>query len=188
MPLDVAALTIITYPDARLRKVCQEIDRFDEEMAALAERMFQLMRQQEGVGLAAPQVGVLLRMFVCNPTGDPKDDHVYVNPRLSDFAEQSDREEGCLSIPDVTVNVRRPMTCRMQAFDLQGRPIEEAGSDLLARCWQHECDHLEGRLIIDRMSESDKIANRKAIRQLEADDKRISNTKTTKRQTIEKPP
>lgn len=172
MPLDVAALQIIAYPDARLRMVCQEVDRFDDALAALAERMLQLMRQHEGVGLAAPQVGVLLRMFVCNPTGDPKDDHVYVNPRLTDFADQGDREEGCLSIPDVTVNVRRPLSCKMHAFDLQGRPIEEEASDLLARCWQHECDHLEGRLIIDRMSESDKIANRKAIRQLEADHKR----------------
>ena len=172
MPLDVAALQIITYPDARLRKVCREVERFDEELAALAERMLQLMRQHEGVGLAAPQVGVLLRMFVCNPTGDPKDNHVYVNPRLADCAEQAAREEGCLSIPDGTVNVRRPLSCKMHAFDLQGRPIEETGSDLLARCWQHEFDHLEGRLIIDRMSESDKIANRKAIRQLEADHKR----------------
>ncbi|HKQ48342.1 MAG TPA: peptide deformylase [Phycisphaerae bacterium] len=169
MPLDVAALQIINYPDARLRKACGVVERFDEELAALAERMFLLMRQHEGVGLAAPQLGVLLRMFICNPTGDPKDDHVYVNPRLTDFVDQADREEGCLSIPDVTVNVRRPLSCRIHAFDLQGRPIEEAGSDLLARCWQHECDHLEGRLIIDRMSESDKIANRKAIRQLEAD-------------------
>jgi peptide deformylase len=172
MALDRTDLQIITYPDPRLRKVCQDVDRFDEELVALAHRMLELMRQHEGVGLAAPQVGVLRRMFVCNPTGDPKDDHIYINPRLTEFAEQADREEGCLSIPEVTVNVRRPLSCRMHALDLQGRPIEEAGSDLLARCWQHECDHLEGRLIIDRMSESDKIANRKVIRQLEADHKR----------------
>jgi peptide deformylase len=172
MALNVADLQIITYPDARLRKVCQKVERFDADLVALAERMLLLMRQHEGVGLAASQVGVLLRMFVCNPTGEPKDDHVYVNPQLTDFTDLAEREEGCLSIPDVNVNVRRPLTCRMQAFDLQGRPIEEQATDLLARCWQHECDHLDGRLIIDRMSESDKIANRKAIRQLEADHKR----------------
>ena len=123
MPLDATPLQIITYPDARLRKVCREVERFDEELAALAERMLQLMRQHEGVGLAAPQVGVLLRMFVCNPTGDLKDDHVYVNPRLTDLADQADREEGCLSIPDVTVNFRRPLSGKRHAVDLQGRPI-----------------------------------------------------------------
>ncbi len=172
MPLDAAALRIITYPDPRLRKVSQVVERFDEDLAVLAGRLLQLMRQHDGVGLAAPQVGILLRLFVCNPTGDPKDDHVYVNPKLTDLSGQADREEGCLSIPDVNVNVRRSLSCKMHAFDLQGRPVEEEGTDLLARCWQHECDHLEGRLIIDRMSESDKIANRKAIRQLETDHKR----------------
>lgn len=171
MPLDTAALQVILYPDPRLRKVCRDVEQFDEDLAALARRMLELMRQHDGVGLAAPQVGVLLRLFVCNPTGDPRDDHVYVNPRLTDLTGEGDREEGCLSIPDVNVTIRRPAACKMRAVDLQGRPFEEEGSDLLARCWQHECDHLEGRLIIDRMSESDKIANRKAIRQLEANHK-----------------
>jgi peptide deformylase len=172
MPLNVDALQIIMYPDPRLRKVSRDVERFDDELESLAARMLALMRQNEGVGLAAPQVGVLLRMFVCNPTGDPKDDHVYVNPKLTDFSGQGDREEGCLSIPDVNVNVRRPQSCKMHAFDVKGRPLEEEAANLLARCWQHECDHLEGRLIIDRMSESDKIANRKVLRQLEADHKK----------------
>lgn len=168
MPLDAAALQIIIYPDPRLRTICRDVECFDDNLAVLAKRMLVLMREHEGVGLAAPQVGQSLRLFVCNPTGDPKDDRVYVNPRLTDLAGEADREEGCLSIPDVNVNVRRPLTCKMHAFDLSGKAVEEEATDLLARCWQHECDHLDGRLIIDRMSESDKIANRKAIRQLEA--------------------
>lgn len=168
MRIDIPALRIIHYPDPRLRKTCKPIETFDDSVARLAKRMLDLMHQGRGIGLAAPQVGVLLRMFVCNVTGDPKDDHVYVNPRLTDLQGHAHGEEGCLSIPDVTVTVRRYLRCTIHACDVTGRPFESASSELLARCWQHECDHLDGHLILDRMSEADKIANRRALRQLES--------------------
>lgn len=168
MQIDPAAVRIITFPDPRLRRVCKPVDTFDEGIARLATRMLDLMHESQGIGLAAPQVGILLRLFVCNVTGEPEDDKVYVNPTLSDFEGNAPGDEGCLSIPDVTVAVRRPVSCRMQACDVKGKPFETEGTEFLARVWQHENGHLDGHLILDYMSEADKIANRRALRQLEA--------------------
>jgi len=165
-------LRVIHYPDARLKQVCAPIDKVDDTVRALATRMLELMRVEDGIGLAAPQVGVLQRLFVCSVPGTDKDgkkrDLVFVNPVLQDFEGEDVAEEGCLSIPDVLVRVRRPTACTITGLDLEGNPIALRGTDLLARCWQHECDHLDGRLITDRMSEMDRIANRKALKRLES--------------------
>lgn len=163
---------IVRYPDPRLRRKCEPIETFDESLAALAMRMLELMRSKQGVGLAAPQVGVSRLLFVCNPTGRPEDDAVYVNPRLSDLVGAIECEEGCLSLPDVKAVIRRARKCRIQAVDLAGRPIDRVGEDLVARIWQHEMDHLEGRLIVDRMNGTDQIANKRVLAELEADYRR----------------
>lgn len=170
--IDTATLKIIRYPDPRLRKVCEPVTRFDDSLRALALRMLELMHEAKGVGLAAPQVGVLIRMFVCQPIVDSEDHMILVNPELADLQGQAVGDEGCLSIPDVTVEVRRAESCTVLAQDLNGEPIRAAGVDLVARCWQHECDHINGRLITDRMSEAEKIANRRALKALEAEFKR----------------
>jgi peptide deformylase len=128
--------------------------------------MLQLMREANGVGLAAPQVGVSLRMFVCNHSGDPEDDMICINPELTAPTPPAVAEEGCLSIPEVTVAVRRPEAITITARTPTGDRFERSSSDLLARVWQHETDHLDGRLIIDFMSEADEIANRRAINHL----------------------
>lgn len=165
---DLDNLTIIHYPDPRLKKRAIEIDRFDDDLAALAGRMLELMKDARGVGLAAPQVGLPLRLFVMNATGRADDDLVFVNPRLSAQQGNADDEEGCLSIPDVRVQVRRAVRCRIDAQDVRGEPIAFEGEDLVSRVWQHETDHLNGVLIIDRMSASDRIATRRTLRELEA--------------------
>jgi len=172
MPPNIDALRILIYPDPRLRQACKPVERFDDELTHLIARMFELMRAEEGIGLAAPQVGVASRLFVCNVTGDPKDDMVFVNPRLDALEGQIEAEEGCLSIPEVRGVIRRAARCRIFAQDAAGRPLERTGEELSARCWQHECDHLDGRLIIDRMSDADQIANRKPLRELESRYKR----------------
>ncbi|MEK6644030.1 MAG: peptide deformylase [Planctomycetota bacterium] len=169
MDIDLASLRIIHYPDPRLRKVCKPVESFDGFLPRLVERMFELMRADEGIGLAAPQVGVLIRLFVCNTTGDPKDGLVVVNPRLTDLADPDLSEEGCLSIPEVRGEFLRYANCKLSAQDVMGKAYSLAGHDLAARCWQHECDHLDGKLILDRFSEADKIANRRKLKQLEAD-------------------
>ncbi|MBX3395299.1 MAG: peptide deformylase [Phycisphaerae bacterium] len=168
----ISSLQIIKHPDPRLRKRSAPVEKFGDELTRLAHRMFQLMHENKGVGLAAPQVGLNLRLFVFNVTGEPGDDTAVVNPRLTDLEGESAAEEGCLSIPDVTVTMSRAERCTLTGHDLEGKPIRLNGVDLAARCWQHECDHLDGKLIIDHMSEADKIANRKAIRKLEEADRK----------------
>lgn len=150
-----------------LRAVCADVEEFSSWVTALAERMLTIMRQAEGVGLAAPQVGVAARLFVCNPTGEPEDDLILVNPRLVDLEDAEEAEEGCLSLPGVTVSMRRATRVVAEAVDTGGRPFRFEARGVLAKIIQHEVDHLDGKLIIDRMSEADAITNRRAIKQLE---------------------
>src|SRR6187399_3295443 len=162
-------LKIINYPDPRLKKVSKPIDSIDESTRALAARMLQLMREHRGVGLAAPQVGLNLRMFVMNHTGEPTDDRVYINPQLLDAEGDEEAEEGCLSLPGLNANVVRDKTVRIVATDLEGKPIDELASGYLARVWQHEFDHLNGTLIIDRMGMVAKMAAKKKLKEMEED-------------------
>jgi peptide deformylase len=164
---DLDEFSIIHYPDPRLRQRCETVDEVDGDLAALADRMFELMYEQKGVGLAASQVGVLKRLFVVNMTGEEKDRQVFVNPVLRDRQGSVEAEEGCLSLPGVNVNVRRSKRCRIEAHDLQGNPLELEAEDLVCRCWQHELDHLDGVLITDRTGPSDRMAVRKVLRSLE---------------------
>lgn len=162
-------LAIINYPDPRLRKMSKSVTAFDGNLRALAERMFELMRQDRGVGLAAPQVGLNLRLFVMNHSGKPEDDKVYVNPILSDATGEEEGEEGCLSLPDIHAKVVRALTLRIEAQDLDGKPFIETETGYKARIWQHETDHLNGTLIIDHMGPTAKIAAKKKLKQLEDD-------------------
>jgi peptide deformylase len=115
-------------------------------------------------------VGLNLRLFVVNATGKPEDDKVYVNPMLSDADGDEESEEGCLSLPDIKVNIRRPtVRVKMQAQDLEGKPFEEIGEGFITRIWQHENDHLNGVLITDRMGAVAKMAYRKKLKEMEDD-------------------
>lgn len=160
-------LRIIHYPDPRLRRVSQPVPAVTPEIRELAVRMLELMRESKGVGLAAPQVGLNIRMFVMNPTGEPTDNRVYINPVLSEPDGEETAEEGCLSIPEVHVQVGRNRTMRIQAIDLEGQPIDETQTGFVARVWQHEFDHLNGVLITDRMGLSDRFQHKKVLKELE---------------------
>ena len=164
---EIANLSIIKYPDPRLRQPCRQIERFDSFLPDLARYMLDMMREAGGVGLAAPQLGATIRLFVCNATGEPEDDEIYVNPVLDDLSGAVEAEEGCLCLPGVVGPIKRAQTCVIRAVDLLGNPIERSGEDLQARIWQHETDHLDGRLIIDRMSPAATITNRRALKHLE---------------------
>lgn len=161
-------LEIIKYPDPRLRVSCPMVVDFDAGLADLTRRMLELMKQNNGVGLAGPQVGNRQRLFVCNHTGEPKDDLVAINPELSELEGLAEASEGCLSIPDVQVDIRRAERCKLKAQDAEGNTFELWGEDLQARIWQHEHDHLQGKLILDYMNEASRIANRRIIKQLES--------------------
>ena len=160
-------LKIVIYPDPRLRKVSKLVDKFDEELSELANRMLVLMRENKGVGLAAPQVGKNIRLFVMNHSGQPADDRVYVNPVLTDADGDETAEEGCLSIPEVKADIARNKKMKMTAQDLKGQAIIEEQTGYIARVWQHEVDHLNGILHIDRMGALAKLAHRKTLKALE---------------------
>ncbi len=161
-------LHIILYPDPRLQKASAPVETFGESLRQLAARMLELMREHRGVGLAAPQVALNVRLFVMNPTGEPGDDRVYVNPLLTDAEASEDDDEGCLSIPKLNVSVTRAKTIRLQARDLDNQPVDLTESGYIARIWQHEFDHLNGILITDRMGPVAKLANRRLLRDLES--------------------
>jgi peptide deformylase len=161
-------LKIIEYPDPRLRAVAKPVQAFDESLRLLANRMLDLMRLAQGVGLAAPQVGVGLRLFVMNATGKPEDDRVIINPELFDAEDSEEAEEGCLSLPEIRTNVVRSKTIRLVARDVQGNALEETASGFVARVWQHEHDHLNGILITNHMGTVAKAMHRKKLRELEA--------------------
>lgn len=169
MAQDTLPARIVCYPDPRLRQTCKPVEVFDERLAALVERMCELMKKGPGVGLAGPQVGIARRLFVCNPTGNDDDNRVYINPELIDLVGNVEGEEGCLSLPDIRVGIRRGRVCTIRAQNLKGEVFEQVSEDLLARIWQHETDHLDGRLIIDRMNTTDRLANKKLLAQLEKD-------------------
>ena len=168
MAFDPDQLQIVLYPDPVLRRRARPIERIDTLVRRVAHRMLELMHAAPGVGLAAPQVGLPWRMFVASPTTQTEDDTVFINPRVVAASRAvADVDEGCLSLPDVTVNVRRPLAVRIEAIGLDGRPFTLEGRDLIARIWQHELDHLNGVLIIDRAPPGDRLANQRILREME---------------------
>lgn len=167
-PVDPEKLKIVLYPDPVLRQVAEPVPEVTEGVQRVAQRMLELMHEARGVGLAAPQVGLAWRLFVANPTGEPGDDRVFINPKLTDPGTQTHtRDEGCLSLPNITGDITRPLQITIHALDELGRPFHLTSDELAARVWQHECDHLDGVLILDRMPAIDKVANRQAVLDLE---------------------
>ena len=138
-------LKIISWPDPRLLKLSSPVETFNDDLGTLAMRMIELMRAAKGVGLAAPQVGQNIRLFVIGPTGNPEDERVYVNPVISDLAGDQEGEEGCLSLPGITAKIVRADSVKIDAHDLSGRPVQDVQTQYLARIWQHEFDHLNGK-------------------------------------------
>ena len=138
-----------------LRQRSAEVGAVDEGVLRLVDDMFETMDAARGVGLAANQVDLPYRVFIANPEGDPKAkdaECVFINPVLLKGAGQHEREEGCLSIPGVYGNVTRKQSVSIQAYNLAGEEISGEIDGLLARVFQHELDHLDGRLFIDRIT------------------------------------
>jgi len=163
MPKD---LKIVLFPDPRLKKMSQPVTEFDQELKALVADMYRMMHEHRGVGLAAPQVGINLRLFVMNATGEEGEDRVYINPQLLDADGEEEGEEGCLSIPGITARIWRSEKLKMVAQDVEGKPFEEIGTELVARIWQHETDHLNGTLITERMGPVARLAARRVLKEL----------------------
>jgi len=165
---DPAGLKIISYGDPRLSEPCTPIERIDDSVRALVERMFEVMFEAQGVGLAAPQVGITVRLFVACPTLNPEDKRVYINPRIISTEGWQELEEGCLSVPGVVSRIKRPKVVTIEAQGLDGQTFRETGRDLVARIFQHEMDHLDGRTIVNRMGSVARLAHRQTLRELMA--------------------
>ncbi len=165
--VEPAALELLRYPNPRLREICTAVNEVDEFAVALVKRMFELMFAHRGVGLAAPQVGVSVRLFVASPTLDPQDRRVYINPTIVSSEGRQDGDEGCLSFPDISCRVRRHSNVTVRAQNLRGEWFEETAEELAARIIEHESDHLDGRLLVDRMGSVAKLANRQILKELE---------------------
>lgn len=151
----MAKLPIILLPDPVLRRVADPITSVDDEVRQLADDMLETMYAAPGVGLAAPQVKVSRRLIVLDVSDndEEKRPHVMINPEIVRRSEQLKmHEEGCLSIPDVRVEIERPADIVVQYLDRDGKQQELEANELLATCIQHEIDHLDGRLLIDYMS------------------------------------
>jgi peptide deformylase len=160
-------LKIVLYPDPRLKKPSEPVTEFNDELHDLVVGMFKLMRVSHGVGLAAPQVGRNLRLFVMNASGEAGDDQVYINPELSEAQGQDEAEEGCLSLPDIHVKVVRNKLITIKAQDLAGISFDQSASGFIPRVWQHEFDHLNGILLTDRMGPVARMTHRKRLKELE---------------------
>ena len=162
-------MQIITYPHPTLRRVSKPLRRVDAELRGIIRQMFDLMYEAKGIGLAANQVDLPLRLFIVNLEAKPDagQELVFINPVIVERKGFIDDEEGCLSFPGLYQKVKRAKTIKVHAYDLTGRLVEKVVSDLEARAWQHEIDHLNGVLFIDKMGVISKIAARGSVKEFE---------------------
>lgn len=165
--VNLEKLYIHVYPDPVLRAKAVPVEHIGPELAHLTERMIEMMLEARGVGLAGPQVGLPLRMFIISPDATREKSQVFINPEISNLQGTAEFEEGCLSLPDVRAPIKRAATCTVEATDVEGNRFTADLDDLAAIAAQHEYDHLEGTLFIDRLGGISKIACRKAIKRLE---------------------
>ena len=171
---------IITYPNPVLRKKAKKVTEFGPELKALAQDMTETMFDAPGAGLAAPQIGVSKQVIVIN-TSKKEDDSdrkamALINPKISDGEGAEVDVEGCLSVLDYTSKVKRFTKIKVTAQDLNGKEIEFTAEDFFARVIQHECDHLEGKLFIDRISSLKRALYKKKLKKILAEKKNEDGT------------
>ena len=151
----MAKLNIIKYGDETLRKVSREVTEITPRILTLLDDMVETMREANGCGLAAPQVGVLRRIVIVETEESGLIE--MINPQIIAFAGEQYEQEGCLSVPEEWPYTKRPMHVTVRAMNRKGETFEVSGSELLARAFCHEIDHLDGKLMIDRKAPADKI-------------------------------
>jgi len=159
----MAKLTILEFPDPRLRKKAAPVDAVDDELRTLIDDMFETMYGAPGIGLAATQVDVHRRLLVADVSADKEDPHVFINPEILEKDGVTVTEEGCLSVPGYYEEVQRAEHIRLRYLDRDGRECEGEFEGLLAVCIQHEIDHLDGKLFVDYLSEAKRSRIRKKL-------------------------
>ncbi|MGH8206373.1 MAG: peptide deformylase [Steroidobacteraceae bacterium] len=148
----MALLSILEFPDPRLRTRAQPVHSFDGELARLVADMLETMYAAPGIGLAATQVNVHRQVIVLDTSADRSDPQVYINPQILEREGKESSEEGCLSVPNTFEEVQRAARVRVRAQDAKGHAFERELTGLTGVCLQHECDHLDGKLFVDYLS------------------------------------
>ena len=167
----MALLEILEFPDPRLRTVAKPVQQVDDATRQLIDKMFETMYEAPGVGLAATQVNVHLRIVVIDVSEDQSQPLVFINPEITVLDDiLCDYDEGCLSVPGFYETVTRPEHVRVTALDRDGQPFEIEPQGLLAVCIQHELDHLNGKLFVDHISNLKRDRIRKKLEKKHHDD------------------
>lgn len=161
----MSLLTILTYPDQRLRTLAEPVAEVDDALRATIDDMFETMYESQGVGLAATQVDVHKRLFVADCSEDQNEPLVFVNPEIIERDGEFTNEEGCLSFPGVYAKVDRAATVTVKALDKNGQEFTKTAEGLLAICIQHEIDHLNGKLFVDYLSKLKRDRIRKKLKE-----------------------
>lgn len=164
--IDVDKVKITHYPAGVLGKPAQPVEQIDETLHKLVEKMTEIMIHNRGIGLAAPQVGLGLRLFIISLDMSPDHVKVYLNPKVTPSGDLEEIEEGCLSVPGIYTKIRRYKKATVTATGLDGKEFTEEAEGLYARCLQHENDHIEGVTIVRRMGAAAKIAHRRQLKKL----------------------
>ncbi len=162
-------LELVLYPDPLLRKPTAKVDEVTEEIRALIPRMIEAMNEFRGLGLAANQVGEGIHLALISDTGEEDDIRVVINAEIIDEDGALAVEEGCLSFPGLTGLITRAERVRVRYMNLEGEIVEEDTEGLLARCFLHEIDHLNGIMFISRMTPADRMRLKRPLRELEED-------------------
>lgn len=166
----MALLDILHFPDSRLRNRAQPVAQVDATVSDLVNNMFETMYQAPGIGLAATQVNVPLRIITIDVSQDRSEPIALINPQLLETRGALATEEGCLSVPGFYDMVERAEWIRFRALDMDGKLYEQEAQDLLAVCIQHEIDHLDGRLFVDYLSQLKRQRIRKKLEKKQRDE------------------
>ena len=145
-------LEVLTFPDERLRTKAETVEKVDDEIKTLVENMFETMKDEQGIGLAATQVNVHKRVVVMDVSEEQNEPYVFINPEIIEKDGSTISEEGCLSVPNNYAKVDRAEKVKVKALDKNGESFELEAEGLLAICIQHELDHLQGVLFVDYLS------------------------------------
>ncbi len=159
----MAILTILEFPDPRLRKKASPVEAVDDDLRTLIDDMFETMYQAPGIGLAATQVDEHRRLLVADVSVEKNAPHVLINPEILEMDGVAVSEEGCLSVPGYYEEVERAEHIRVRYLDRDGKSVEQEMEGLLAICVQHEIDHLDGKLFVDYLSETKRQRIRKRL-------------------------
>ena len=165
--IDIDKCRITHYPAGVLGRRAEPVEEINDNILRLVDKMIDIMLKNKGLGLAAPQAGVSLRLFIISLDGSRENVKAYVNPTVMPIGELDAIDEGCLSVPGIYTKIRRYTKCEVIATDLDGNEFTNQAEGLYARALQHEYDHIEGITIVNRMGQPARIAHRRQLKKLE---------------------